>query len=488
MPYTLVIGSGIAGLTSALLLAKEGQQVAVIEQQARPGGLLQTYRRAGHSLATGLHYMGLLGDNDFLGRLWGYLDLSGDLTFLPLTEEGGELIYIGGKVIRLSNNKAKLEKEFLTLFPNDRGIIEAYFRQMEETVSRFALYRLNPPKGQEIGPNESTSLLHWLEQQKASKDFINTISYLSFLYGLSPAECPLYVHLIIHDSFLRGAWRLKGGGKSLINSFLKKLAAYDVNIRTNARLAALYPHEGSLVAELQSGEQLMAEKVIYTGDIGALPAILKEPKDKRTALFLKRIGEQNYTAGMAGVGIAFAGNAASAQNADFLRHNHYIYLPDFLAAMPQFLREIVTTSQTPWLFISAEEAGSAQLLLPVPQAISQNWPSPGEPAYKELKEELAEALIKVALVALPELKKAKIIDTFTPFTYERYLGIRSGSAYGLAKNIDQLSSARFTAKTRIPGLYLAGQSILLPGIVGASISALSAALEILGPKLLCKIK
>ena len=55
---TLVIGSGAGGLTTAALLALEGQRVLVLERHAVLGGCLQSFTRKGFEWDVGLHYMG----------------------------------------------------------------------------------------------------------------------------------------------------------------------------------------------------------------------------------------------------------------------------------------------------------------------------------------------------------------------------------------------------------------------------------------------
>ena len=54
---TIVIGSGIGGLTAAAALAREGQRVLVLEQHDILGGMTQTFERQGFHFTTGLHYL-----------------------------------------------------------------------------------------------------------------------------------------------------------------------------------------------------------------------------------------------------------------------------------------------------------------------------------------------------------------------------------------------------------------------------------------------
>ena len=63
---SIVIGSGIGGLTTASLLANHGQKVLVLEQHHTAGGACHTFESKGYVFGTGLHYVGdpsnMLGD------------------------------------------------------------------------------------------------------------------------------------------------------------------------------------------------------------------------------------------------------------------------------------------------------------------------------------------------------------------------------------------------------------------------------------------
>ena len=56
----VVIGSGLGGLVSALLLAQEGKKVCVLEKNNQYGGNLQTFVRDKTIFDTGVHYIGAL--------------------------------------------------------------------------------------------------------------------------------------------------------------------------------------------------------------------------------------------------------------------------------------------------------------------------------------------------------------------------------------------------------------------------------------------
>ena len=72
----LVIGSGVAGLSTAIILAELGFKTTVIEKNPLPGGLMRGYTRKGFDCAVGVHYLGSLDDGQVLRRLFDFLGVS----------------------------------------------------------------------------------------------------------------------------------------------------------------------------------------------------------------------------------------------------------------------------------------------------------------------------------------------------------------------------------------------------------------------------
>jgi len=87
------------------------------------------------------------------------------------------------------------------------------------------------------------------------------------------------------------------------------------------------------------------------------------------------------------------------------------------------------------------------------------------------REAFAKKLIRKTAQRLPELPESiEKYWTSTPKTWERYTSTPGGSAYGIRKN----STADFLApQTPLPWLFLTGQNLGLHGILGTSVSAIN---------------
>ena len=62
--HTIIIGSGLGGLTTGARLATHGKNVLIIEQHAVPGGCETTYKRGDFTFEVSLHEMDGLDEID----------------------------------------------------------------------------------------------------------------------------------------------------------------------------------------------------------------------------------------------------------------------------------------------------------------------------------------------------------------------------------------------------------------------------------------
>lgn len=65
----IVIGSAIGGLSAAVVLARRGRSVLVLEQHYLPGGWSHSFTLEGHTFSPGVHYVGEIEEGRGLRRV-----------------------------------------------------------------------------------------------------------------------------------------------------------------------------------------------------------------------------------------------------------------------------------------------------------------------------------------------------------------------------------------------------------------------------------
>ena len=77
---TIIIGAGIGGLTTGNLLAKNGQEVLILEKHFQAGGYVTTYKRKKYPMDV-VHVIGGLRNDAPIDRIFRYLNLYSKIQF-----------------------------------------------------------------------------------------------------------------------------------------------------------------------------------------------------------------------------------------------------------------------------------------------------------------------------------------------------------------------------------------------------------------------
>ena len=122
MSDAVVIGSGLGGLLSGVILSRAGWRVTVLEKAAQPGGCLQTFVRDGLRFDTGFHSVAGLEEGGPLERIFrplGLMDLPWERVEEPdeivldgISHRLAELSYPLGNTLRLSSPEGVTEDEY----------------------------------------------------------------------------------------------------------------------------------------------------------------------------------------------------------------------------------------------------------------------------------------------------------------------------------------------------------------------------------------
>lgn len=472
----LVIGSGMGGLSSALLLAKEGFKVCVLEQHYRPGGCLHRFFRNRVPFETGFHYVGGVGPDGTLGRYLRYLGVHSDLCFQPLDPDGFDLIRFPDFCFAVPNGWTNLTRRLMETFPGERAAIERYASVCQEICRNSPAYSFLPPS-MDLSEYSQTALGPFLRSLTGNQRLRGVLCGQSMLYGTTPEETPLEVHALVIDSMLQGASGLKGGGDALAAAMVRAIRAHGGTVRTRAKVLRLHT-EGPRIcaASLESGETLRAHTFISNAHPKATLALLA-PGVMRPA-YVHRVESMRE-------GVSCIGGYFTTEDRSVIRH-HNIY------AMPT---DDVDEAYRSAGFGSAQQ-GPKALFMSFPSDRDPDWSGPrvvlalglmayeevepfentrtgerGE-AYSRFKEIQGRAVQECAEELAPDLAgKLQCLEVSTPLTHRDFTGALRGSIYGVRHSLDQWGKYALQPRTRVENLLLTGQNVLLPGVLGVTVSA-----------------
>lgn len=486
----VIIGSGLGGLSCGVILARNGYEVTLLEQDARIGGCLQCFRRGDVKFETGMHFIGSCNPGEVLWQLLRYLEVLDDLRLSLLDPAGYEVIALRGERFRLAQGREAFIEELASRFPGERDRLCRYFDRVEQIATTSALHALQ--RGGAglalLAEYQTRSIDSVLEELIADPLLRDVLVGNLPLYAAERGRTPFSTHAFITDFYNRSAFRVVGGSDAIARSLARTLSRYGGRILTGKRVCHLRcDTERVQGVETADGEFYEADMFIST----AHPRRTLEWIDSdliRPAYRARINGLRNTTAGFS-VYVRFREGCVPYRNHNFYGYTTdtpwgcenytaeswpkgYLYMHTCHEANPVWARCGVVISYlsidelTPWLDTTVGHRG---------------------PEYEAFKRRKAERLLAVVERDFPGFRQQiEAYWTSTPLTYRDYTGTEGGSMYGVVHDVQAGVGGRVSHRTRIPNLLLAGQNINSHGILGVLVGTLVTCGDLLGSQMIFK--
>jgi len=465
-------------LSTAIILAGLGFDVTVIEKNWQPGGMLRSYVRQGVHCNVGVHYMGALAQGQVLRRCFDYLGITARLPLLRLGVDGPVDRYhfndphLGIDTFDLPDGFAAYEENLIASFPGQKPQVQALMAMLQRSARHLDqldfLYSEQPAH---FWIEQTESLGAIFDQLGCSPGLRAVFGMPSVLIGVPPAVCPQFYHTVALASYLFSAWRLEHHGAHMADVCADRLAALGGQLRTGQAVEHIRTAGGQVLGvTLASGEQLEAPLVIGAIHPKAVVGLL-DP-DTVKASYRRRILGLTDTASMVAVHAL-----VPAEKHPAIAHNVFSIETETDGAIRDLIYLQLRPSGKPeHNLLSLLTSGHDSLWL----AWKQTCSGRRGPDYVRTKNEMAQRLIAGIEKITGPFSELKIIDVYTPLTIRDWVGSPNGSAYGVMRSTGQMLSAALLNRTALQGLFLAGQSVLAPGILGTILGSLATAQFIVG--------
>ena len=485
----IVIGSGMGGMTTAAALSRLGHKVLLLEQAQSIGGLTHSFSREGFSWDVGLHYCGLFGPDQSAGRILDWLS-GGTIEFRSVGTVYDTLHFPDGFDISVARPEAAYKMELKDKFPDNAAEIDTYFAaiQSAETVATMVA------GGRSI-PEPFRSAQRWLNKRKIQRwcgrttgeviaDIITDPKLASVLsaqwgtYGGKPKEASFGVHAIVMRHYLDGAGYPVGGASAIAAGLVPVIEEAGGSARAATPVTAiLFEEDRAVGVRTSAGEEIKAPVIVSA--IGAGETVKRLlPEEIREQEWAREIASFEPSICHFDMFLGFEGDIARH---GATRANHWFYeswdtndgiwvdtesspVPMMFVSFPS-LKDPEhdpgpSNKHTGEALVWADWSSVAGFADSEPEERAAEWA-----AFKQGVEAKMMAFYEEKFPALAPLLVYHELGT--PLATAAFTRHEKGGFYGVETTPRRLTSEALAARTPVPGLFLTGQDVMMPGIAGA---------------------
>jgi all-trans-retinol 13,14-reductase len=479
MPHALIIGSGISGLTSAVLLAEHGWQVTVLEAHAIAGGLMQRFRRGPFWFDTGFHFITGSPPGGIFRQLASRLGILDEMRFLALDEARQFRFHLpGGGEFAMPAGLAAAGAAAQARWPEQAAGIAAFFAELCGQLAGNPWLSGLVPRGTAPGAlDRHGSVSDALARCGVSGLPADVIGSLAGILAMRPERCPLDLFAAFGGTAITGSWRAEGGGEAIIKPLLARLAALGGTLQLRCAAERIHWQDKTVTAvedvhgrlhpcDLVIASCHPAEILRLTGEGGMRPSLqerIRDTPDSASALLVYAA----LTTPPVGLGSCHH-FARTVDDGDlyFIAPSNFHRGDDGAAG---------ATASPPYL--------EAMLWVAPEQVADWRGSAKGRraQAYLEWKRAREREILDAVTALHPALAGTVTrVWSASPLSIEHYVRSRRGGAMGLSHDIGHLGSEPIPRRNRLRNLCFAGQSAGHPGVVGCMISSVILCESVLG--------
>ncbi len=437
----IVIGSGLAGMTSANYLAKCGRSVLLLEQHYNFGGMATWFKRpGGHIFDISLHGFPI-GMIKSCRKYW--------------TKEIADSI-VQLKGIRFDNPQFQLKTTF------DREdftrLMVEHFKIQLETVESF----FDTARGMNFYDDQSMTTRELFEKFFPGRtDVIRMLMEPIAYANGSTLDDPAITYGIVFSNFMsKGVYIFRGGTDKLIYMMRQELKQNGVDLRKQVQVEKILVEDGQARGVIANGRTIKSRAVLSNANL-------------KTTIE-KMVGDQHFSEDFMAEAKAVRLNNSSCQVYMGVKKGEKLdYIGDllFTSVDPEFdsvhLCAKNITSRTFSMYYPDIRPGSDRYaVVSSTNANWEDWNRLSEEEYEAEKKHLIEDTLNALEKYIPDIrKKINHVEASTPKTFAHYTQQAQGATFGTKFEGLKVS---MELPNQIHGLFHAGSvGIIMSGWLGA---------------------
>jgi len=438
----IVIGSGLAGLTCANMLARNGHSVLLLEQHHQLGGLAAWFKRkGGHIFDVSLHGFPV-GMIKTCRKYW--------------TPEIADMI-VQLKGIRFDNPQFS----FTTTFDREdfTRIMQERFKIPWKNIETF----FNTARDMNFYDDQTMTIRELFEKFFPGHDDVVRMLMEPIAYANgSTLDEPAITYGIVFSNFMsKGVYTVRGGTDKFIEKMQAELIKNRVDIRTRCTVEKIAVGDKKVVGVVANGKTIKCKTVVSNGNL------------KSTVH--KLVGDEHFSESFIKKAREVRLNNSSCQVYMGIRKGEKIdYIGDllFTSVAEKFdsvkLRSRNITSRTFSVYYPETRPGSDMYsIVSSTNANYEDWVNLSKEEYHASKKELIESTLDALEKYIPGVRgKIDWVEAATPKTFQRYTLHEGGASFGTKFEGLKISMG---LPEEIHGLFHTGSvGIIMSGWLGAA--------------------
>ncbi len=439
----IVIGSGLAGMTSANILGRAGHRVLLLEQHYKLGGLATWFLRpGGHTFDISLHGFphGMIKS---CRRYWSR-DISDRIVQL--------------KNIRFDNPQFSLtttfnREDFTRLLTTDFGI-------EKNTVDEF----FDTARGMNFYDDQATTTKQLFDRFFPGRDDVVRLLMEPITYANgSTLEDPAITYGIVFSNFMsKGVFIYEGGTEDLVARMKKELISNNVDIRINCTVDKIDVKDGRVHAVQVNGRKVRCKAVVSNANLKTTTLRMLDPEilDKD---YLQRSQEVRLNNSSTQVYMALKpGEEIDESSGDlFFTSTAKEFRTDLLLS-----RDITSRTFSFYYPRTRPTKKERYAIVSSTNANWSDWSDLSDEDYEASKADLVETTIEALEKYIPGIRgKLDRAEAATPRTFNHYTRHELGASFGT--KFEGLGVSRELPQ-QVGGMFHAGSvGIIMSGWLGA---------------------
>jgi all-trans-retinol 13,14-reductase len=469
----IVVGSGISGLTTALILGMNHKKVLLIEKAPVIGGSLCRFYKKGIPFDTGFHFSGGFSKDTVLLDMLSILSIKDDIQpeFITKAENNRFHFENSNESFMFNPGFDQNMNDMIAYFPDEKEAIVTYFSKVKDIRQNTAAMNIRAELEMQKSLKEDfITLKDMLDSLTDNKTLKTLLSAFSMCHGTEPEQISFANHSRVAFSLYESIARVKNGGNSFIQALKKKLKNYNIDIKTNTFISSCEDIEKRKVGTfvLNNGEKIKADNCIFTIHP---EEILKTFKEENTSkAFADRVHGFEESFGLFLCFIKFSKKGQKPFDPGIItlypdNHINKFFDPKFEGDRPLVL--VQNSEETKKGKVSVINAFELTYWDQVKQW-SDTRTGKRNKEYEIYKQNKTNRICERIIKSFPEYKNCiEVIDSASMLTFRDYLHSPYGSAYGIKQKIGQFN---LLGRVQYKNTFAAGQSSILPGVLGAMVS------------------